>query len=119
MFWWRKKPKPIPEPELTREELEEIVDENIKFAKMYADHGDVSGMETALEIVMKYGQKIGRTIGSDELAKIKLEGYDRGAKLMRQRAKEFRDEGKIHEADNAQMLADSYTSEALMLKQAL
>ena len=119
MFWWRKKPKPMPEPELTREEIEEIVDENIRFAKIYANHGDVSGMETALEIVMKYGQKMDKMLDSDELAKIKLEGYDRGAKLMRQRAKELRDGGKINEADNAQMLADSYTSEALMLKQAL
>jgi hypothetical protein len=107
----------MPEPELTREEIEELVDENIKFAKIYANHGDVSGMETSLEIVMKYGQKIGKSLSSDEVAKIKFEGYDLGAKLMRKRANELKNAGRISEAENAEMLADSYTSEAMMLKQ--
>ena len=119
MFWWRKKRKIIPEPELSREEIKELVDENIKFAKIYADNGNVSGMEMSLEIVMKYGLKIGKSLASDELVKIKLEGYEKGAKLMRQKAIKLKNESKINEANNAEMLADSYASEALMLRQTL
>jgi hypothetical protein len=119
MFWWKKKQKAITEPELIREEIEELVAENIKFAKIYAHHGDVSGMEMALEIIMKYGRRIDKSLATDEIAEIKLEGYEKGAKLMRQSAIKLKNEGKINEANNAEMLADSYAGEALILKQTI
>jgi len=106
-------------PELSREEMEELVDENIRFARKYASEGNVSGMEMSLEVVTQYAQKIGRSLDSQEMAKIKLMGYERGAKAMRERAAELQKEGKIREAQNAVKLASTYGDEARMLKYTL
>ena len=116
---FRKKKKEEVGPELSREEMEELVDENIHFAKRYANLGNVSGMEMSLEIVMQYAQKIGRSFDSREMGKIKLAGYERGAKLMQERAATLQKEGKIREAQNAVKLASTYDSEAKMLKYTL
>ena len=116
---FRRKKKAETGPELSREEMEELVDENIRFAKRYANLGNVSGMEMSLEIVMQYAQKIGRSFDSREMGKIKLAGYERGAKLMQERAATLQKEGKIREAQNAVRLASTYDSEAKMLKYTL
>jgi hypothetical protein len=119
MLFIRRKPMRIPEPELSREELEELVRENFHFAKEYADAGNVSGMEMSLEEMTKYGQKIGMKFSSDEISKIKLIGYERGAELMRKNAEELRKANKIRESQNADTLADNYANEAKMIKLAL
>ena len=119
MLFWGKKPKIMPEPELTREEIDELVDESIKFAKIYANDGNVSGMEMAFQDAIKQGRKIGRSFDSTEIAKIKLMGYERGEKLMREREAELKKAGKINEAQNAFMLAESYSNEAILLKKTL
>jgi hypothetical protein len=113
---FRRKKKPETGPELSREEMEELVDENIRFAKRYASVGNVSGMEMSLEIAVQYAQKIGRSFDSREMGKIKLAGYERGAKLMQERVTKLQKEGKIREAQNAAKLASAYDSEAKMLK---
>jgi len=115
MLFGRKKPI-VPEPELTREEMNELVEESIKFAKIYAIDGSVSGMEMALQDAIKYGRKIGRSFDSTEIAKMKLIGYERGEKVMREREEEFRKAGKLNEAQNALQLAESYGNEARLLK---
>jgi hypothetical protein len=99
--------------------MEELVNENIRFANRYASVGNVSGMEMSLEIVMQYAQKIGRSFDSREIGKIKLAGYERGAKLMQEKAAELQKEGKIREAQNAIKLASTYDNEAKMLKYTL
>ena len=116
---FRRKKKSETGPELSREEMEELVDENIQFAKRYASEGNVSGMEMSLEVAMQYGQKIGRSFRSLEIAKIKLMGYERGEKVMRERAEELQKEGKIREAQNAVRLANTYGNEAKMFKYTL
>lgn len=113
---FRRKKKPETGPELSREEMEELVDENIRFAKRYASAGNVSGMEMSLEVAVQYAQKIGRSFDSQEMGKIKLTGYERGAKLMQERVIKLQKEGKIREAQNAAELASAYDSEAKMLK---
>jgi hypothetical protein len=119
MLFWGKKPKIISEPELTREEINELVDESIKFAKIYATDGNVSGMEMAFQDAVKYGRKIGRSFDSTEIAKIKLMGYERGEKLMREKEAELKKAGKINEAQNALILAESYGDEAILLKKTI
>lgn len=115
---FRRKKREI-EPELSREEMEELVGENFQSAKDYASEGNVSGMEMALEIVMKYSQRIGKTFDSREIAKIKLTGYELGEKMLKERAAEFQKAGKTREAENAVRLASSYGSEARMLRYTL
>jgi hypothetical protein len=117
MFGRRKKSETG--PELSREEMEELVDENMQSAEEYASEGNVSGMEMSLEVAMQYGQKIGRSFSSLEIAKIKLMGYERGEKAMQERAAELQEAGKIREAQNALRLANTYGSEAKMLKYTL
>ena len=116
---FRKKKKEEVGPELSREEMEELVDENIQFAKRYANLGNVSGMEMSLEIAIQYAQKIGRSFDSQEMGRIKLAGYESGAKLMQEKAAELQKEGKIREAQNAIKLASTYDNEAKMLKYVL
>ena len=111
-----RKKKSEPKPELSREEMEELVDENMQFAERYARLGNVSGMEMSLEVATQYGQKIGRSFSSQESERIKLMGYEGGEKLMLARAAELREAGKIREAENAARLAISYGDEAKMLK---
>ena len=106
-------------PELSREDMEELVDENIRFARKYASEGNVSGMEMSLEVVVQYGQKIGRSLSSQETARIKLMGYERGEKALRERALELQKAGKMREAQNAAGLAITYGNEAKMLKYTL
>lgn len=118
MLFWRKKPKATPEPELTREEIAEIVDESIKYAKICANDGSVSGMEMALQDAIKYGRKIGKSFDSTEIAEIKLIGYERGEKIMREKEEEFRKAGRLNEAQNTLQLAESYGNEARLLKMA-
>jgi len=117
MFRRRKKPKA--ELELSREEMEQLVGENIQFAKRYARAGNVSGMEMSLEITMQYAQKLGRSFDSQEIGKIKLTGYERGEKVMRERIAELQKAGKTREAQNAARLAATYGNEAKMLKYTL
>jgi len=116
---FRRRRKSEVGPELSREEMEELVDENIQFAKKYAAEGNVSGMEMSLEVVTQYGQKIGRSLDSQEMAEIKLMGYERGAEVMRERAAELQNEGKLREAQNAARLATTYNNEARILKYTL
>jgi len=119
MLFWKKKKKIAPEPELSKDDIIEIINENIKYAKIYSNDGNVSGMEMSIEIAIKYSNQLGQMLDSDDIAKIKLIGYERGEKLMRKKANEFRAEGKINQADNAEILADNYASEALMLRQTI
>lgn len=112
---FKKKKREI-EPELPREDMVELVDENIKFAEKYASEGNVSGMEMALEIVAKYSQKIGRKLETQKTEKIKLIGYERGEKALKERAMKLQKEGKIREAQNAIKLANAYGNEAKMLR---
>ena len=114
-----RKKKSKTEPELSREDMEELVNENMQFAKKYADEGNVSGMEMSLEIAMQNAQKIGRSFDSQEIGKIKLMGYERGEKLMRERTTELQKVGKINDAQNAARLASTYGNEAKMLKYTL
>ena len=116
---FHRKKKKETGPEFTREEMEELVTENIKAAKKYASEGNVSGMEMSLEEVMKYGKKIGREMDSTELAKLKLMGYENGAKVLRDRAAALQEAGKTGEAQNASRLAITYGNEAKMLKYTL
>lgn len=118
MFMRRKK-KLETGPELSREEMEELVDENFQIAKKYASAGNVSGMEMSLEIAMEYGQKIGRSFDSEEMAKVKFMGYERGAKMMREKAAELQKAGETRQAENSIKLARSYSNEAKMLKYTL
>ncbi len=99
--------------------MEELVDENMRVAKRHANAGNVSGMEMSLEIALEYAQKMGRSFDSQEIGKIKLMGYERGEKMMRERAAELQKEGKLREARNAVALASSYGNEAKMLKYTL
>jgi hypothetical protein len=114
MLFRRK--KTAVEPELTREDMEELVDENIQFAEKYASEGNVSGMEMSMEIAMKYGQKIGRSFDSKMIEKIKLMGYELGEKSLREKALEFQKQGKAKEAQNALQLASIYGNEARLLR---
>lgn len=116
-MFFRKKKKF--EPELTKEEIKEIVNESIKYAKSYAANGNVSGMEMSLESVEKYSKKLGAPYDSTELTKIKLMGYERGENLMRKKAEEFQKAGKIREFNNAMTLADEYGNEARILRSLL
>lgn len=106
-------------PVLTREEMEELVDENFRLAKKYASAGTVSGTEMALETVMQYAKKIGRSFDSREIDNIKLMAYERGEKALRERAKELQEAGKYHEAQQAAGLAITYGNEAELLKHSL
>ncbi len=119
MLFWRKKTNKVPEPELSREDMEDVVKESIRFAKIYAGDGNVSGMEMALQDAMKYGRKIGRSFDSTEIARIKLTGYERGERSMREREAELRKAGKLNEAQNALKLAESYGNEAQLLRRTL
>jgi hypothetical protein len=113
---FKRKKKPEEGPKLTKEEMEELVDENISFARKYASEGNVSGMEMSLEVVIEYGEKIGKPISSQEIDKIKLMAFERGGKLMKERAEELQQEGKLREAQNAMKLANTYGNEAKMLR---
>lgn len=113
MFFRRKKKTEI---ELSKEEMEEILNESISYAKSYAASGNVSGMEMSLEDVEKYSKKLGISYDSTELTKIKLTGYERGEKLMRKKAEELKKAGKIREFNNAIALANEYGNEARILR---
>ncbi len=119
MLFWNKKPKRIPEPDLTKEEMQEIVDENIKFLRIYANEGNVSGMEMALEEAIKYSLKLGNPLDSDEIAKIKMIGYKHGGEIMHEKAKELSEAGKVRESQNALELAEKYANEAELLRRTL
>jgi hypothetical protein len=119
MLFWNKKPKKIPEPDLTKEEMQEIVDENIKFLRIYANEGSVSGMEMALEEAIKYSRKLGISLDTNEIAKIKMLGYKHGGKIMRDRAEELSKAGKDRESESALELAEKYSNEAELLKRIL
>jgi len=106
-------------PELSREEMEELVDENMRVAEKQAIAGNVAGMEMSLEIGLQYAQKIGRSFDSREIGKVKLMGYERGEKVMQKRAAALQNEGKMREAQNAVRLASSYGSEATLLRNTL
>ena len=106
-------------PELSREEMEELVDENMRVAERQAKAGNVAGMEMSLEIAMEYAQKIGRSFDSREIGKIKLMGYERGEKVMQERTAALKNEGKMREAQNAARLASAYGSEATLLRNTL
>ena len=116
MSFFRRKKKPESEPKLTREDMEQLVNENIEFADRYAKAGNVSGMEMSMELALKYAQKIGRSFDSQKILEIKLLAYERGEKLMRKKAQELEDAGKLQEAQNAAQLAETYSNEARMIK---
>ena len=103
-------------PDLTKEEMTELVDENFQLAEKYADAGNVSGMEMSLEIALEYANKIGRSFDSKRISEIKLTGYERGEKVLHERAIELKEAGKLREAQKANDLASVYGSEAKMLK---
>ncbi len=115
----RKKKKKETGPDLTREEMAELVDENFRLAKKYASAGNVSGMEMSLEIAMEYAQKIGRSFDSQEIAKINLMGFEHGEKALQERSTELKEAGKLREAQKAGDLAIIYGNEAKMLKYTL
>lgn len=106
-------------PDLTREEMAELVDENFRLAKKYASAGNVSGMEMSLEIAMEYAQKIGRSFDSREIGNIKLTGFERGERALRERAMKLKEAGKLREAQKANDLAVTYGNEAKLLKYTL
>ena len=95
---FRKKKKKETGPDLTREEMVELVHDNFQLAEKYANAGNVSGMEMSLEIALEYAQKIGRSFDSQEIAKIKFTGYERGEKALKKRAMELKEAGKLREA---------------------
>lgn len=116
MFFFKRKQKRIPEPDLTEDEMQEIIEENFKFAKIYANDGNVSGMEMALEEALKYSKKLKKSVDSNEITKIKVNGYEKGAKAMQDKAEELSKAGKIRESQNANELASRYANEAELLK---
>ncbi len=116
---FRKKKLEKTGPDLTREEMTELVDENFQLAKKYANAGNVSGMEMSLEIAIEYAQKIGRSFDSQEMARIKLTGFERGEKTLKERAMELKDAGKLREAQKANDLATIYGDEAKILRYTL
>ncbi len=118
MFRKKKKEKKNG-PNLTREEMVKLVEQNFQLAKKYASAGNVSGTEMSLENVMEYAQKIGRSFDSREIGEINLMAYERGEKALRKRAKELQEAGKMHEAQQAAGLAITYGNEAKMLKYSL
>ena len=73
-------------------------------------------MEMSMELALKYAQKIGRSFDSQKILEIKLLAYERGEKLMRKKAQELEDAGKLQEAQNAAQLAETYSNEARMIK---
>jgi len=115
MFRKKKKPEE-PGPDLTREEMTELVDDNFRLAKKYASTGNVSGMEMSLEIAVEYAQKLGRSFDSQEMATIKLMGFERGEKALKKRATELKEAGKLREAEKAIDLATIYGDEAKILR---
>lgn len=114
----KKKPEKIG-PDLTREEMAELVDGNFRLAKKYASAGNVSGMEMSLEIAVEYAQKLGRSFDSQEMAEIKLMGFERGEKALKERAIELKEAGKLREAEKANNLAAIYGDEAKILRYTL
>ncbi len=116
---FRKKKKAKTGPDLTREEMTELVDDNFRLAKRYASAGNVSGMEMSLEIAMEYAQKIGRSFDSREIAEIKLTGFEHGEKALQERAMDLKEAGKLREAQKANDLAVIYGNEAKLLKYTL
>jgi hypothetical protein len=106
-------------PDLSREEMEELVDENMRVGEKQARAGNVAGMEMSLEIALEYAQKMGRSFDSREIGKIKLMGYERGEKVMQERSAALQNEGKMREAQNAARLASAYGSEATLLRNTL
>jgi soluble cytochrome b562 len=115
------KPKlpPIPKAELTRSEIEELIRTNMAYARKWAEEGNVSGMEMALEEVIQRLREIQQPINSREMAQLKAMGYERGTKLMCQRAEQLEKAGKIREAQNSRTLAESYKNEAELIKRSL
>lgn len=116
MFFFKRKSKRKLEPDLTEDEMQEIVEESIKFARIYANDGNVSGMEMALEEALKYSKKLGKSLDSNEITKLKIKGYEKGAKAMQNKADEMSKAGKIRESQNAKELATRYANEAELLK---
>ena len=114
---FRKKKQKETGPDLTGEEMVELVDKNFRIAKKYASAGNVSGM--SLEIAMEYAQKIGRSFDSREIAEIKFMGFEHGEKALRERAIQLKEEGKLREAQKANDLASIYGDEAKLLKYTL
>ncbi|MBD3181636.1 hypothetical protein GF312_05035 [Candidatus Poribacteria bacterium] len=117
MLFHRKKKKKKEEGyDYSVEEMQELVDENMDFARRYARLGNVSGMEMSLELALDYAQKIKKTFDSQQIGKIKLEGYEQGYKIMNKRASELKEQGKKREAQTALKLAATYENEAKLLK---
>lgn len=112
----KKKKKTETGPNLTKEEMEELVDKNMQIALKYAKAGNVSGMEMSLEVALQNAQKIGKSFDSREIGRIKLEGFERGEEALRKRALELKEAGKMNEAQKAAALAVTYGNEAKLIK---
>lgn len=115
MFFRRRRRK-IYEPELSIEEMEELVSEGIRYAAQYAEEGNVSGMEMALEEAIKYARKLKKELDPTEIDRIKLKGYELGGQLMQKRAEQLKREGKVRESQNANILAEEYKKQAELIR---
>jgi hypothetical protein len=113
----RKKEKS--ELDLSVDEINDLIRENLQYAEKFAHEGNVSGMEMALEVAVENAQKIGRTLKSSRISEIKLMGYERGVESLQEQIKKLEAEGKSVEAQRLQILLASYSNEAELFRRAL
>ena len=117
MLLRRKKSKST--VDLSVEDSLELVRSNMQYAEQCASEGNVSGMEMALEVALEQGRKIGHTFPERRISEIKLMGYERGVAVLESRIQNLEAEGKSIEAQRLQMLLETYSNEAELLRHAL
>lgn len=105
--------------ELSVDEINDLIRSNVEYAEQCSCEGNVSGMEMALEVAAENAQKIGRTLASRRISEIKLMGYERGVEALKARIKSLQEEGKSVEAQRLQMLLETYSNEAELLRYTL
>lgn len=113
MFRRRKKK---PQSPLTEEERRVLIRENMEYARKCAEGGNVSGMEMAIEMVIKHSHAINEIVDMMEIKRIKLMGYQKGVEALNRRIEALREEGNEEEAERLGMLMRSYRREALSIK---
>ncbi|MBC8232286.1 hypothetical protein H8E77_22295 [bacterium] len=105
--------------DLSVDEINDLIDSNLKYAERCAHEGNVSGMEMALEVASERALRVSRTLKSSRISEIKLMGYERGVESLQAQIKNLEAEGKSIEAQRLQMLLASYSNEAELFRRAL
>ncbi|HID55045.1 TPA: hypothetical protein EYP37_00835 [Candidatus Poribacteria bacterium] len=112
---FRRRKKKVQSP-LTEEERRELIRENMEYARRCAEDGNVSGMEMAIEMVIKHSHAINEIVDMGEIKRIKLTGYQRGVERLNRKIATLREEGNEEEAERLSILMRSYRREALSIK---